>query len=212
MKLSDRAQEILENLWVSDKEKNLPLDVGVLRDDPALKELLDNEYLKMSEGKVYITDKGLKEARSCVRRHRLAERLMADVFSLGKKSIHDAGCKFEHIIYEELEESVCTLLGHPTECPHGRPIPPGKCCEEFRTHPEPVVKSLADFKKGESGIIAYIHTREKGFLQKIIALGALPGAHIKLIQRFPSYVFQIGNSQFAVDKQLAGKIFVRPKR
>lgn len=211
-KLSDRAQEILENLWVNGEEKKLPVEVSVLRGDPALEELLDSGYLKVSEGKTYLSKEGIEEARACVRRHRLAERLMADVFSLKKDSIHEAGCKFEHVLHEELEENICTLLGHPTECPHGSSIPPGKCCEEFKTHPEPIVKSLADLKNGEAGTIAYIHTREKKELQKIMALGALPGSQIKLVQRFPSYVFQVGNSQFAVDKPLAKKIFVRPKK
>lgn len=212
MKLSDNAQEILENLWIKIEEQKETVNVGGLRDSPALKELLENGYVRISGGELLLTDKGLLEARACVRRHRLAERLMADVFSLGRKSIHEAGCKFEHILHEELEENICTLLGHPTECPHGSPIPPGKCCEEFKMHPEPIVKSLADLKDGEAGTIAYIHTREKKGLQKIMALGALPGSQIKLVQRFPSYVFQIGNSQFAVDKPLAKKIFVRPKR
>lgn len=210
--LSNDAQEILETLWIKIEENKISVDIGGLRDVPALKELLDEGYVKTSEDKIYLTDKGLGEARACVRRHRLAERLVADVFSLGKGIIHDAGCKFEHALHEELEENICTLLGHPAECPHGSPIPPGKCCKEFKTHPEPIVKSLADFKKGETGTIAYIHTGEKKELQKIIALGALPGSQIKLTQGFPSYVFEIGHSQFAVDRPLAKKIFVRPKK
>lgn len=212
IKLSDAAQEILENLWVNGGEKKTPVNVSVLRGEPVLEELISGGYLKISDEKTYLTDKGIKEGRACVRRHRLAERLLADVFSLRKGAIHEAGCKFEHALHEELEENICTLLGHPSECPHGSPIPPGKCCEEFKTHPEPIVKSLADFKKDEAGTIAYIYTKEKHELQKIMALGALPSNHIKLIQRFPSYVFQIGHSQFAVDKPLAKKIFVRPKK
>lgn len=210
--LSDNAQEILENLWINIEEKKQSVDIGGLRDSPALKELLEGGYIKTLEDRIDLTEKGLKEARACVRRHRLAERLMADIFDLKKGIIHEAGCKFEHVLHEELEENICTLLGHPTECPHGSPIPSGKCCEEFKTHPEPIVKNLSDLKKGETGVIAYIHTREKKGLQKLMALGALPGSNIKLIQRFPSYVFQIGHSQFAIDKQLAQKIFVRPKK
>lgn len=211
-KLSEMAQEILENFWVDTEEKKKQIDIGVLRGEPALEELIESGYIKISDDKARLTDKGIKEARLCVRRHRLAERLMADVFSLKKDAVHEAGCKFEHILHEELEENICTLLGHPTECPHGSPIPSGKCCEEFKTHPEPVVKNLSEFKKGEAGTIAYLHTKEKSELQKIMALGALPGSHIRLVQRFPSYVFQIGHSQFAIDRPLAKKIFVRPKK
>lgn len=211
-RLSDDAQEILESLWINIEEKKVPVDIGGLRDAPAFKELLAEGYVKTLGDKICLTDKGLSEARACVRRHRLAERLVADVFSLKKGIIHDAGCKFEHALHEELEENICTLLGHPTECPHGSPIPPGKCCEEFKTRPEPIIKSLADLKNNDIGTIAYIYTREKKELQKIITLGVLPGSQIKLIQRFPSYVFEIGHSQFAVDRPIAKKIFVRPRK
>lgn len=210
-KLSERAQEILENLWVQEEEKKHHLDINILRDDPALKELLEQGHLKEKEGKAHLTKKGLEEACLCVRRHRLAERLMADVFDLKKGKVHEAGCKFEHIIQEELEENICTLLGHPTECPHGSSIPPGKCCNQFKAHPKAIVKSLANLKSGERGVISYIHTKEKSALQKIMALGALPGSSIKLLRKFPSYVFQIGHSQFAIDREMAKKIFVKPR-
>lgn len=210
--LSDNAQEILENLWINLEEKDVSVEIGGLRDAPALKELEENSYVKISDGKIYLTDKGHKEARACIRRHRLAERLMTDVFDLKKGIIHEAGCKFEHILYKDIEENICTLLGHPKECPHGRQIPAGKCCSESKTHFESIVKNLSNLKKGETGIIAYIHTKEKKELQKIMALGALPGNSIKLIQNYPSYVFQIGQSQFAVDKPLAERIFVRLKK
>ena len=45
-------------------------------------------------------------------------------------------------------------------------------------------------------------------LTKIMAMGALPGMSVTLIQKFPSYVFQLGHSQFAVDKNLAEQIRV----
>jgi len=61
----------------------------------------------------------------------------------------------------------------------------------------------------QKGKVAYIHTKEHKKLQKLMAMGILPGIMVGLIQKFPSYVFQIGQSQFAVDKELAECIFVR---
>ncbi len=43
--------------------------------------------------------------------------------------IHEVGCKFEHLLLEDVEASVCTLLGHPKICPYGKPIPSGKYCD-----------------------------------------------------------------------------------
>jgi DtxR family Mn-dependent transcriptional regulator len=46
-------------------------------------------------------------------------------------------------------------------------------------------------------------------MQKLMALGVLPGAPISLVRRSPSVVFQVGYSQFAVDEELARGIHVR---
>ena len=67
---------------------------------------------------------------------------------------------------------------------------------------------LSELRKGQRGKIAYIHTNDRTMLRKIMAIGALPGLSITLVQKFPSYVFQIGESQFAIDKNVADQIQV----
>jgi len=61
----------------------------------------------------------------------------------------------------------------------------------------------------QKGRVAYIYTQDHTKLKKIMAMGVLPGMTVTLIQKFPSYVFQVGQSQFAIDKELAENIFVR---
>ncbi len=61
----------------------------------------------------------------------------------------------------------------------------------------------------QKGKVAHINTHDHKKLQKIMAMGVLPGMVITLIQKFPSYVFQVGQSQFAVDKELASCIYVK---
>ena len=75
-----------------------------------------------------LTDYGSRRARDVVRRHRLAERLFKDTFSIDDSEAHNQACKFEHIISPELDQRICTFLGHPKTCPHGNPIPAGDCC------------------------------------------------------------------------------------
>jgi len=72
-----------------------------------------------------------------------------------------------------------------------------------------LVLRLADMEPGEDGRIAYLHTSENRELQKLMSLGILPGISVKLAQKFPSYVFQVGQSQFAVDEAIARQIYVR---
>ncbi len=83
---------------------------------------------------VAFTDSGEERARSVIRRHRLAERLFTDVLSLrDEASVESNACQFEHILSPELTDRICTFLGHPETCPHGSPIPRGKCCVEQHT-------------------------------------------------------------------------------
>ena len=80
-------------------------------------------------GEVRLTEAGARRARDVVRRHRLAERLFTDTFSIEDAEAHQQACRFEHIITPELDQRICSFLGHPKTCPHGNPIPPGPCCE-----------------------------------------------------------------------------------
>ena len=207
MDLSDRAEEILEMLWLETVEhKNRP-GLSVLKDNCEFKELVEEGYV-LPEGKELLSPKGMKEGRGCVRRHRLAERLLVDVLHVKSGLVHEAGCKLEHILHKGLEDNICILLGHPKSCPHGKSIPEGRCCKDKKRKAESLVMALSDMEKGQKGKIAYIHTSQRATLRKIMAMGALPGLPVKLTQRFPSYVFQIGESQFAVDKSVAEQIQV----
>lgn len=69
--------------------------------------------------------------------------------------------------------------------------------------------ALSSLESGTKGNIAYLQTKDKEQMQKLLSIGAIPGVHITLMQKFPSYVFKIGHSQFAVDKELAQSIYVR---
>jgi putative ABC transport system ATP-binding protein len=80
-------------------------------------------------GEVHLTEAGSRRARDVVRRHRLAERLFTDTFAVADADAHVQACQFEHIITPDLDQRICSFLGHPKICPHGNPIPPGPCCE-----------------------------------------------------------------------------------
>ncbi len=70
------------------------------------------------------------------------------------------------------------------------------------------IQPLTRLNTGQIGKVVYLYTTNRDKLQKIMAMGILPGMAITLLQKFPSFVLQIGNSQFAVDKELAEIIFV----
>jgi DtxR family Mn-dependent transcriptional regulator len=210
MILTNRAEEILETLWIEliehNKEKS---DATILKDDEVINELLNSGYIEAKNGQISLTAKGKEEARNCVRRHRLAERLLIDVLDVKGKLIHETSCRFEHLLHKGLDDNICTLLGHPKTCPHGRPIPEGKCCQEAKTTLKKLIMPLTELELNTKAKVSYLQTQDQYALQKMIAMGVLPNTEIILIQKFPSYAFKIGRSQFAIDKELASCIYVR---
>ena len=213
MILSDKAEEILETLWVSTEEKNqgsLELNyMGLDINDQSINKLLLENLIELTENKIKLTQKGKKEAEDIVRRHRLAERLLTDVLDIKGTLVNEVACKFEHLLHKGIDDRICTLLGHPTMCPHGHRIPAGKCCSEERKTSIKVVSPLSKLNPGEKGKISYIQSLEHHKLQKIMSMGVVPGKEIKLLQTFPSYLFEIGNTQFAIDDEIADCILVR---
>lgn len=100
-----------------------------------------------------------------------------------------------------------------------RPIRCPRC--GFETPPEPKwLKTIRDrFSRShfcltdlplhhESEVVS-IQTNDPKKLQKLIAFGLFPGVKLTLIQKFPSYTFQMRHSQFVVDRELAECICVR---
>ncbi len=205
---SEPAEEILEWLYVQTVENKGAAALTREIDAEVMRELQEAGAVEPRRGQIALTSAGLAAGRSVIRRHRLAERLLADVIGSTEASMHDEACRFEHILSDGLEEQICTLLGHPKVCPHGRPIPEGECCRKRRVVASPVIVPLSRMKKGEVGRVAYINA-EVEILNKLMAMGVLPGATIELIQSFPSFVFQAGQSQFAVDREIAETISVR---
>ena len=70
-----------------------------------------------------LTDQGRREAIGVMRKHRLAERLLADVIGLEWEDLHIEACRWEHVMSDKVERRILALLDKPLVCPHGNPIP-----------------------------------------------------------------------------------------
>lgn len=98
--------------------------LGVSR--PAVSEMIrrmEDEGLVEIDERITLTDKGRQLAERVVRRHRLAERFLTDVLGLSWAEAHNEAGKWEHVISDKVETALDRLLGEPTTCPHGNPIP-----------------------------------------------------------------------------------------
>lgn len=183
--------------------------LAAVGDTVAWDRLVKGDFVTEAGGLVRLTPVGETIAAAVIRRHRLAERLLTDVLNLDRSVIDPNACVLEHILSAEVSESICTLLGHPAECPHGLAIPPGACCHRRADQLAPLVEPLARMKAGASGRVAYLQLQHHPELHRLMALGLVPGADIQLHQTYPAFVVNLGETQVALEESVAGRIFVR---
>jgi DtxR family Mn-dependent transcriptional regulator len=131
-----------------------------------------------------LTDNGRTRALHVMRKHRLAERLLADVIGLDWAYVHDEACRWEHVMSEQVERRLLELLDHPTESPYGNPIPALDELGDPLARPflEGVI-NLVNRVSGETGPVTGIIRRlgepvqfEPELLQQLLAAGVIPGA------------------------------------
>ena len=213
MKSVNINAEILEAIWTFDEagactveNLNMKLNDDYAVDDKLLSELEKTGYVTINNKQVSLTEKGIDDARPIIRRHRLAERLLTDILGMTPEETEESACEYEHVLAPGLTEAICTLLGHPRECPHGSPIPEGECCKRADVSIQTAVKSLDKLNVGDSIRISYIRTDDHVIINKLYSLGISFGKTIKIRQKFPTFVVQIDNSQVALEKNVAENI------
>jgi DtxR family Mn-dependent transcriptional regulator len=212
-KLPEALAEVLETIWTLEEAGHNSTSGQASRlpevNDPLLQELRGQDYITIEAGgRVKLRPAGRKLAEMIIRRHRLAERLICDVLGSDVDDSEDAACEFEHLLAEGITSSICTLLGHPRYCPHNRRIPEGECCRQAREELKPIVVTCDQLEIGESAKIAYLCTHEHALLMKLSNLGISPGASIRLLQRWPSYVIQCDETEIAIEESVARNIYV----
>lgn len=205
-------EEYLEILWRMKSEENSSMDalknaMGENFNTEIVDELLSEELVELTEdyNKIILTKEGVDYARRIIRAHRIAERLIYDV--LGGE-FESGACEFEHTVNSELVDSICILLGHPRECPHGMPIPEGECCKRSAKTVQNSVIPLTELKVGQSARIAYVNCKNDQQLHKIDGLQIRPGIFVKLHQIYPSYVIECEGASIALDEEIVSNIFV----
>jgi len=133
---------------------------------------LDAEgYLTVTKGQIKLTTKGLALAERVVRRHRVAERFLTDLLGLSWAVAHTEAGKWEHVMSEEVEEAMFRLLGEPTTCPHGNPIPGSR-------YEAPDARRLADVAVGHPFTVSRIPEELEftpGLLEFLETSSILPG-------------------------------------
>ena len=103
----------------------------------ALQRMARAGYIRLGAGKaIALTRKGKALAEVMARRHRLLERWLTDVLQLNWTEAHEEAHRLEHAISPRVEERLADILGMPSTCPHGNPIPGMPASSP--THPFPL--------------------------------------------------------------------------
>ncbi len=158
---------------------------------------------------ISLTPRGEKMARTLIRRHRLSERFLTDMLGIDWESAHQEACKLEHVISPEVEEKLADILGNPTTCPHGHPIPDGK----GRIQAVDILP-LTDLKAGEKGRIDRVEEEQPQMLQYLATLGLLPNVEVEVKEIAPfngPFLVKVGKSQYALGREVASKIWMRKR-
>jgi DtxR family Mn-dependent transcriptional regulator len=207
--ITDR-DELLECLWQLRERDASTVDALAAtlaeryhREDLAL---LERDGLATVTGQaVALTDEGANRAERLIRAHRIGERLIHDVMG---REFESGACEFEHIVNTEIVDGICTLLGHPRECPHGFPIPEGECCRVSARYVRKEIVPLTELQVGQTARVAYVYTRSDQQLHRLTSLQIRPGSVVKLHQVYPTYVIECDGASIAMDGEVAGNINV----
>ncbi len=153
-----------------------------------------------------LTDKGRARAVSVVRKHRLAERLLTDVIGLPWHKTHVEACRWEHVISDEVEERLVTLLGNPGTCPHGNPIPGSGA-------PERALSALAASEPGDHVRLERVTEQVEVDLDALIYLdshGFIPGVDAEVRAKAPdgTLTLALDEGTIALGPALASQLFV----
>ncbi len=209
------TDEVLETVWrfeemgacTAEGIKKEHSEASYRVDDAVLSDLAHKGLICFTGSSVSLTASGRAYALPIIRRHRLAERMLVDVLGMPFDAIEESACEYEHTLAPGLTEAICTLLGHPRECPHGSPIPEGECCKRSESSVESFVKPLNALDVGDSVRVSFIRKDDPVLIGKLVSFGVSPGKVLKIRQKFPAYVIQIENTQIALEQDIAADIY-----
>src|ERR1700738_473848 len=129
---------------------------------------------------VRLTSVGESKAMEVIRHHRLLELYLARELGYSWDKVHEEADKLEHVISEEFEDKIDSLLGYPTIDPHGDPIPSKDGVVSSRSG-----RSLLELQNNQSARILRVNDQDAEKLRYLGLLGLYPDVTIQLLERSP---------------------------
>jgi DtxR family Mn-dependent transcriptional regulator len=163
-------------------------------------------YVQTKGRTLKMTSSGRNVAESVVRKHRLAERLLADVIGLEWHKVHAEAGRWEHVISDDVEERLVILLENPSTCPHGNPIP-------GTTPPKRKLRPLGEAAAGERVRLERITETvelDRETLEYLDRSGFRPGSEATVQGTAPdgTLTLSVDGRPMAVGPSLAAELYV----
>ena len=133
----------------------------------------DGYVTRADDKSLSFTDTGREHAENIVRRHRLIERFLTDVFDIPWDQVHEEAERLEHWMSPTVEERMLKAIGDAKTCPHGHPI--------FTDQREDGVP-LADVEQGASVRVLRFENEAEDLLHYLMESGLTPGLEGKVSQ------------------------------
>lgn len=175
----------------------------------ALQRMARAGYIRLGAGKeIALTRKGKATAEVMARRHRLLERWLTDILGLDWTEAHEEAHRLEHALSPKVEDRLAAILGMPSTCPHGNPIP--GMASPSSSHPFP----LAQAKEGTTVVVERITEEaeaDKKLLEHLWKNDVRPGRRLRITEVAPwaGTITATGNGQaIALGLAAAARIWV----
>jgi len=160
----------------------------------------DGYVTRDADKSLVFTPTGLEHAEGIVRRHRLIERFLTDVFDIPWDQVHEEAERLEHWMSPVVEERMLKAIGDARTCPHGHPIYTG-------TREQGV--PLADVEEGASVRVLRFENEAEDLLHYLMAAGLRPGLEGSLADSGDDEVaIDAGGERYAVTRSVAETVSV----
>lgn len=172
-----------------------------------LKKLKEKDLVNYEKyGKITLTPEGQKYATDVLRKHRLWETFLYEVFEFSWDEVHEVAEQLEHIHSVKLINQLDKFLNYPEFDPHGDPIPNKH--GEIKVH---FKKTLFDVEIGTTCKMVAVKDNSSSFLQYVVKVGLGLNNEIKVISK-QDYdallVIEVNGIESIVSQKFAENIFV----
>jgi DtxR family Mn-dependent transcriptional regulator len=157
-------------------------------------------YVSRADDKsLTFTDSGKDQAGDIVRRHRLIERFLTDVFDIPWDQVHEEAERLEHWMSPVVEERMLKAIGDSKTCPHGHPIFAGEREEGV---------PLADVEEGASVRVLRFENEAEDLLHYLMDSGLAPGLKGSVSLSGDEVVIDVDGGSKSVSRSVAETVSV----